>query len=60
MIKNSIKKSKNQKITGKDLTPFLIKEINNKSYNETLKANTSLIINNAELAGKISKEYYST
>ncbi len=59
-IKNSIKKSKNQKITGKDLTPFLIKEINNKSYNETLKANTSLIINNAELAGKISKEYYST
>ena len=37
-----------------------IESINNKSYNETLKANTSLIINNAELAGKISKAYYST
>ena len=47
------------KINGKELTPFLIKEINNFSDNKTLVANVSLIINNAELAAKISKNFYS-
>ena len=47
------------KINGKALTPFLIKEINNFSNNKTLKANVSLIINNADLAGKIAKNFYS-
>ena len=47
------------KISGKALTPFLIKEINNYSNNKTLKANVSLIINNADLAGKIAKNFYS-
>ena len=46
-------------ISGKELTPFLIKEINEESNNETLNANTSLIINNANLAGKIAKNFYS-
>ena len=47
------------KIIGKALTPFLIKEINNFSNNKTLKANVALIINNADLAGKIAKNFYS-
>ena len=58
-IKNSMKKAHVKKIKGKELTPFLINEINNESNNLTLKTNTSLIINNAYLAGKLSKEYYS-
>ena len=33
-------------IKGKELTPFLIKEINNLSENKTLEANIELIINN--------------
>ena len=58
-IKDSIKKAKENSIEGKDLTPFLIKEINILSKNKTLKANIELIINNALLAGKIAKNYSS-
>tara|TARA_Y100000590_G_scaffold465259_1_gene637040 strand:+ start:432 stop:1343 length:912 start_codon:yes stop_codon:yes gene_type:complete len=58
-IKKSIKRANDKNIKGKNITPFLIKEINKESNNLTLKANTSLIINNALLAGKLSKEYYS-
>ena len=58
-INRALLKAEKNKINGKELTPFLIKEINNSSNNKTLKANVSLIINNADLAGKIAKNYYS-
>ena len=58
-INKSIKKAKLNHIRGKDLTPFLIREINALSKNKTLEANTALIINNALLAGKISKKFSS-
>ena len=57
-INATIKADRNN-ISGKELTPFLIKEINEQSKNETLNANVSLIINNANLAGKIAKSFYS-
>ena len=52
-------KAEESKISGKELTPFLIKKINEYSDNQTLNANTSLIICNANLAGKIAKEFCS-
>ena len=58
-IIKSIEKAKLNQIRGKDLTPFLISEINALSKNKTLEANTALIINNALLAGKISKKFNS-
>jgi len=58
-IIQSIEKAKKNLIRGKDLTPFLISEINKLSKNKTLEANTALIINNALLAGKISKKFNS-
>ena len=58
-INKSIEKAKLNHIRGKDLTPFLITEINALSKNKTLEANTALIINNALLAGKISKKFNS-
>ncbi|MDC0624662.1 pseudouridine-5'-phosphate glycosidase [Alphaproteobacteria bacterium] len=58
-INKSIEKAKINNIRGKDLTPFLITEINALSKNKTLEANTALIINNALLAGKISKKFNS-
>ena len=58
-INKSIEKAKLNHIKGKDLTPFLITEINALSKNKTLEANTALIINNALLAGKISKKFNS-
>ena len=58
-ISKSIEKARKNLIKGKDLTPFLISEINALSKNKTLEANTALIINNALLAGKISKKFNS-
>ena len=58
-INRALLKAEQNKINGKAVTPFLIKEINNYSNNKTLKANVSLIINNAGLAGKIAKNFYS-
>ena len=57
-IKYSIKKASEKSISGKDLTPFLINEINTLSKNETLEANTALIINNALIAGNIAAKYF--
>ena len=53
-IKSSIKKAKEKSINGKELTPFLITEINTLSKNETLNANMELIINNALVSWKVS------
>jgi pseudouridylate synthase len=58
-INKSIEKANLNHIRGKDLTPFLITEINALSKNKTLEANIALIINNALLAGKISKKFNS-
>jgi len=53
-IKIANKKAKLKKIKGKNLTPYLLKEISKLSNEKTLRANTSLIINNAKLAAKIA------
>ena len=58
-IKSSIKKAKEKSINGKDLTPYLINEINTLSKNETVNANMELIINNALIAGKLASRYFS-
>ena len=58
-INNALVKAEANRVNGKELTPFLIKEINNFSNNKTLTANVSLIINNAKLAGKIAKDFYN-
>ena len=56
-IELSINKAKQLNVTGKDVTPFLISEINSLSKNKSLEANSALIINNALLAGKIAKKF---
>ena len=57
-INISIEKSQNNLISGKELTPYLIKEINLLSENKTLEANMALIVNNALLAGQIAAKYF--
>ena len=57
-INYSIKKANEKSVQGKELTPFLINEINILSKNETLKANMELIISNALIAGKLAANYY--
>ena len=57
-INISIEKSQHDLISGKELTPYLIKEINLLSGNKTLEANMALIVNNALLAGQIAAKYF--
>ncbi len=54
-IKLAGKKAKKTNVVGKDLTPYLLKEISILSKGLTVKANTSLILNNVKLASKISR-----
>ena len=55
-INSAIIKAKSNNIAGKHLTPYLLKEISVLSKGITMKANRSLIINNAKLAANIAKK----
>lgn len=56
-IKNALDDAAKNKIKGKDVTPFILKTIAEKSNGESLEANIALIINNAKLAAKIAVSY---
>jgi len=43
-------------VSGKALTPYLLKRLNELSEGMTLRANVSLLKNNAALAGQVAKE----
>ena len=57
-IKLSLKKAEKLNLKGKKISPFLISEINKLSKNKTLDVNMKLIINNANLAGKLAYNYF--
>ena len=57
-IEYSAKKEKKNLISGKELTPFLINEMNILSKGKTLKTNMELIVNNALVAGKLASNYF--
>lgn len=54
IIESAISDSKEEKVSGKELTPYLLNAISKKSEGKSLKTNISLLINNARLAGKIA------
>lgn len=56
-IKNALDDAAKNKIKGKDVTPFILKTIAEKSNGESLEANIALIKNNAKLAAKIAVSY---
>ncbi|MBN1633660.1 MAG: pseudouridine-5'-phosphate glycosidase [Ignavibacteria bacterium] len=49
-----LKSAEQNNITGKDITPFLLAEVNKITRGKSLEANIKLVLNNAELAAKIS------
>ena len=53
-IQNALSAASNNKITGKEVTPFLLKYIAENSKGESLEANIALIHQNASLAAKIA------
>ena len=56
IIKISIEIMEKNNIIGKDVTPFLLKKIAEKTEGASLKTNIELIKSNADLAAKIAKK----
>ncbi|MCF7924513.1 MAG: pseudouridine-5'-phosphate glycosidase [Candidatus Izimaplasma sp.] len=57
IIDNAINQSVQNGIKGKDVTPYLLKKIVEKTKGKSLKANLSLVYNNAKVGAKIAKAY---
>lgn len=57
IIQKAIVKAESLSIKGKDITPFLLKNIVEMTNGESLKANIALILNNAKVGANIAKEY---
>lgn len=53
-IGEALAKCKQLNIRGADITPFLLKEVNQLTGGESCKANIALIINNAKVGAKIA------
>ena len=57
-IKKSIDRAADQGIKGKDITPFLLGEIERRTEGLSLKTNIQLVLNNAALAARVAKAYF--
>jgi pseudouridine-5'-phosphate glycosidase len=53
-IDQAIEESHEKGVVGKSVTPFLLKRVSELSKGKTLKANKSLLVNNASAAGQIA------
>ncbi|RWZ51355.1 pseudouridine-5'-phosphate glycosidase [Halobacillus fulvus] len=58
IIDDAISQAKRRGVTGKDVTPFLLSEVNRQTEGKSLEANISLIKSNAELGARVAVEYY--
>lgn len=54
IINQAVEEAKMQGVTGKEVTPFLLSRVKEKTGNLSLTANISLVKNNAALAAKIA------
>lgn len=55
MIARASREAKEQKVHGKELTPFLLRRISELTKGESMKANLALLLNNARLAAQIAR-----
>ena len=55
-ISKALAKAKRQRVSGKELTPFLLETIRKETKGDSLKANISLAKNNVRLGAKIAHE----
>ena len=56
LIASALSAAETQGVTGKNMTPFLLNELSQKSGGKTLAANVALLENNARVAAEIAKE----
>ncbi|XP_072041914.1 uncharacterized protein [Amphiura filiformis] len=55
-IQQALSEAKNQGITGKEVTPFILQRVNELTQGKSLQANEALIRNNALIGSQIAKE----
>jgi pseudouridine-5'-phosphate glycosidase len=60
ILEESLKAANEAKIGGRDLTPFLLARMAKESVGATLRANISLLENNARVAAEIAREIKRT
>jgi pseudouridine-5'-phosphate glycosidase len=56
ILGESLKIADAQKISGKEITPFLLRQMSEKSAGKTLAANIALLENNAKIAAQVASE----
>jgi pseudouridine-5'-phosphate glycosidase len=54
VLSEALREAEQRRITGRDLTPFLLSRMAEKSGGATLRANIALLENNAQVASKIA------
>ena len=57
IIDDTVKEAKDKKISGKDVTPFILSKLHSVTENKSLKANKELVYNNCKVAANIAYEY---
>lgn len=57
-INQAVREAEEQHISGKDITPFLLKRIVELTGGKSLDTNISLVLNNAALGAEIAVAYY--
>jgi len=57
VIDQALKEAKHQEVRGQAVTPFLLKRVSELSAGDSLKANVSLLKNNAYVAGEIARAF---
>jgi pseudouridine-5'-phosphate glycosidase len=55
VLNDSLAEAERQKITGRDVTPFLLARMSEQSKGATLKTNIALLENNARVATEIAR-----
>ena len=55
VLAGALQEAEQLSITGRDVTPFLLAQMSERSGGATLKANIALLKNNARIAAEIAK-----
>ena len=58
-IQQSLKELVEKKIEGRDVTPYVLKRVNELTQGKSLKANLALVKHNTEIASKVAAKYAS-
>lgn len=55
VIEKAVKDAREQGVSGKDITPFLLREIKTQTEGRSLEANLQLVYNNALVGAQIAR-----